>query len=229
MRVSFVIFFLITTATWLSLSDCTGKFEEYLPDEDGYPKIMKLYGDDAANFRKWFIAIALDMVENPHKGWKTRDCAGFVFYVLKEALKRHDAGWFKKTGYKGPVFEDVKKYNYPSTPLGVDIFFDGKRFVSYVTGYHLLHDNVNFISKERKDAKPGDLIFYFHPEDFFFPYHVMIYTGNGFVYHTGPIREGEGEVRYVRYDDMFDAEMSWVPSPLNPHFLGYFRLKILGD
>jgi len=216
-------------ATWLSLFDSTGKIKGYLPDEDGYPKVMKLHGEDAENFRSWFVAIALDMVNNPHKDWNTKDCTGFVFYALKEALKKHDERWFKRTGYKGPVFEDVKKYNYPDTPLGVDIFYDGEKFVPYVTGYHLLHDNVNFVSKEREFAKPGDLVFYFHPEDFIFPYHVMIYTGNGFVYHTGPEIGNEGEIRYVRYNDMLKANLSWVPSPLNPHFLGYFRLKMIGD
>lgn len=171
---------------------------------------------DSLNFRLWFVAIALDNVDNEHPTFVTKDCSGFVFYCLKEALKRHDENWFLKTGYKGPVFEDVKKYNYPNTPLGVNIFFDGEKYVSYVDGYNLLHYNVDFVSYEKAYAKPGDLVFYFHPEDPEFPYHVMIYTGNGFVYHTGP----GGEIRYVTYENMMLGDMVWKPIELNPSFLG---------
>ncbi|WP_257617314.1 DUF1175 domain-containing protein [Thermosipho melanesiensis] len=183
---------------------------------------LKLDVEDSMNFRLWFVAIALDNVDNEHPTFKTKDCSGFVFYCIKEALKKHDKDWFEKTGYKGPVFEDVKKYNYPNTPLGVNIFFNRKKYVSYVDAYNLLHYNTYFISYEKRYAKPGDLIFYFHPEDPEFPYHVMIYTGNGFVYHTGP----EGEVRYVSYENMMLGDMAWKPIELNPAFLGYYGLKI---
>lgn len=167
----------------------------------------------------------LDNVENEHSTFITKDCSGFVFYCLKEALKKHDNDWFLETGYKGPVFEDVRKYNYPNTPIEVNMFFNGEKYVSYADAYNLLHYNVRFVSYDRNYAKPGDLIFYFHPEDPEFPYHVMIYTGNGFVYHTGP----EGEIRYVSYENMVLGDMAWRPIDLNPAFLGYYRLKILSD
>lgn len=184
---------------------------------------MILDVNDSINFRLWFVSIALDNVDNEHPTFKTKDCSGFVFYCIKESLKKHDKSWFEKTKYSGPIFEDVKKYNYPDTPLGVNIFFNGKSYISYVDAYNLLYFNTEFISKERAYAKPGDLVFYFHPEDPEFPYHVMIYTGNGFVYHTGP----EGEIRYVTFKNMMYSDMAWRPISLNPSFLGYFRLKIL--
>jgi hypothetical protein len=190
---------------------------KYIPDE------MILDLNDSLNFRLWFVAIALDNVDNKHPTFKTEDCSGFVFYALKEALKKHDKEWLLKTNYRGPIFEDVKKYNYPNTPLETEIFFNGESFVSYVTAYHLLRFNIKFISFNREDAKPGDLVFFFHPEDPDFPYHVMIYTGNGFVYHTGP----GGEIRYVSFENMMLGDMAWRPITLNPAFLGYFRLLIL--
>ncbi|MBB6062749.1 hypothetical protein HNP65_001201 [Thermosipho japonicus] len=191
---------------------------------EGFSK-LSLDLSDSLNFRLWFVSIALDNVDNEHPLFKTKDCAGFVFYSLKEALKKHDMKWIKKTGYRGPIFEDVKKYNYPNTPLSVNIFFDGKDFVPYVTAYNLLMHNVEFVSFEREHAKVGDLVFFFHPEDPDFPFHVMIYTTNGFVYHTGP----GGEIRYVRFEDMMLGDMAWRPIRLNKAFLGYFRLKFLTD
>lgn len=193
-------------------------------DLDNFEK-LKLDLQDSLNFRLWFVAIALDNVENEHPTFITKDCSGFVFYCLKEALKKHDNDWFLETGYKGPIFEDVRKYNYPNSPLGVNMFFDGEKYASYADAYNLLHYNVRFVSYDRNYAKPGDLIFYFHPEDPEYPYHVMIYTGNGFVYHTGP----EGEIRYVSYENMMLGDMAWRPIDLNPAFLGYYRLKILSD
>ncbi|QTA38946.1 DUF1175 family protein [Thermosipho ferrireducens] len=184
---------------------------------------LTLDNEDSWKFRMWFVAIALDNVDNIHPTFKTRDCSGFVFYSIKEALKKHTTRWIKQTGYKGPIFEDIKKYNYPDTPSGVNIFFNGKEYVSYVNGHNLFYYNVEFISKERKFAKPGDLIFFFHPEDPKYPYHVMIYTGNGFVYHTGP----GGEVRYVTYENIMLSDISWRPISVNPYFLGYYKLKFL--
>lgn len=193
--------------------------------KSNFPDDLVLDLQDSLNFRLWFVSIALDNVDNKHKTFNTEDCSGFVFYSLKEALKKHDETWLKKTNYKGPIFEDVRKYNYPNTPLGVNIFFDGESFVSYVTAYHLLLFNTHFVSFDRNYAKPGDLVFYFHPEDPDFPYHVMIYTGNGFVYHTGP----DGEIRYVNYENMLFSDMAWRPIKLNKAFLGFFRLNILSD
>ncbi|SHH28579.1 hypothetical protein SAMN02745199_0562 [Thermosipho atlanticus DSM 15807] len=198
----------------------TGKInKEYLTE-------MLLDVQDSLNFRLWFVAIALDNVNNEHPTFTTKDCSGFIFYALKESLKKHDDNWFEKTNYQGPIFDDVKKYNYPDTPLGINIFFNGKSFVSYVNAYNLLHFNTRFVSFDRQYAKPGDLVFYFHPEDPEFPYHVMIYTGNGFVYHTGP---DNGEIRYVTFENMMLGDMAWRPIKLNPAFLGYFRLYFLSN
>ena len=208
----------ILMVIYQSLLLATGTINKF-PDE----LVLDTY--NSLNFRLWFVSIALDNVDNKHPTFKTEDCSGFVFYAIKEALKKHDNNWFEKTKYKGPIFEDVKKYNYPETPFGVNIFYDGKSLVSYVNAHHLLLFNTKFISFEKEFAKPGDIIFFFHPEDPDFPYHVMIYTGNGFVYHTGP----DGEIRYVKYENMMIGDMAWRPIRLNPAFLGYFRLLILSD
>ncbi|WP_077290028.1 MULTISPECIES: DUF1175 family protein [unclassified Thermosipho (in: thermotogales)] len=211
-----IIFFQILMVTYPVLSSITGI---------NYPKDLMLNAQDSINFRTWFVAIALDNIVKEHPTFKTKDCSGFIFYCLKEALKKHDKSWFSKTGYGGPIFEDVKKYNYPNTPYGINIFSNGDKLVSYVNAYNLITYNTDFISYDRFHAKPGDLVFFLHPQDPEYPFHVMIYTGKGYVYHTGP----DGQLRYVSYENLMLTDIAWRPIKLNPNFLGYYRLKFLSD
>src|SRR5207248_10981087 len=68
--------------------------------------------------------------------------------------------------------------------------------------------NSTFVSRDRREARPGDLLFFHQPWVQKYPYHVMIYLGRArvdaegasdwVVYHTGSSPQDAGEVRKVR-------------------------------
>jgi uncharacterized protein YfaT (DUF1175 family) len=105
------------------------------------------------------------------------------------------------------------------------------------------------LNREGGGVLPGDLIFYFNPDNPRMPYHAMIFLGewgtesaeaapgagesetdldDWVVYHTGPRETDMGEVRKVRLSTLrLHPEKRWRPVVENENFLGYFRFKIL--
>lgn len=207
-------------------------------NENGFPDVLELDKEDSENFRRWFLEIAKSQFAKKSVLWKERDCAGLVRFAYKEALKKHDDTWEKKIDFIPLTNEqkfDVKKYNYPDVPVvGVKIFkISDSEFGVFADAYHLLKYNVEFVSKDFSKAKAGDILFFYHPSSIDMPYHSMIYTGDGVLYHTGPIdssSNNEGELRYIRLDDLLkNFPIDWQPLPSNNKFLGFFRFKILSD
>lgn len=214
-------------------------------DEDGYPDCLMLDLKDSERFRNWFIWIAIDAFKSNAPLWNKDeiDCAGLVRYCAREALRKHDSYWFEKTKYTGPVFEDVEKYNYPNIPIigrrmfriSKGRFKDISDFSTFAVARLLYENSMRFVTKDVSFAAPGDIMVFFHPEDFEFPYHLMIYVGNlgtadhqGWVlYHTGPIGEGPGELRFVKYTELAKLDPSWLPNAKNKYFMGFFRFKFL--
>ncbi len=241
-------------------------------DEDGFPDVVELFGDtDRLNFRRWFCAVGESQVYEKNRRWAdiNNDCAGLIRFAYSEALKIHNARFF--SGYSAlvnPANPDIKKYNYPDVPLlGENIFRtnDGAfniddtkigelNFSPSATAGHLLLYNVVSLEKGGEGALPGDLIFYFNPDNPKMPYHVMIFLGewgtegavgedgdvgdggdinsskdyDWVVYHTGPRETDKGEVRKVRLSTLMQhPERRWRPMVENENFLGYFRFKIL--
>ncbi|PLV56050.1 DUF1175 domain-containing protein [Thermotoga sp. SG1] len=223
----------------------TMKPSEEDSDGDGYPDSLELNSEDRERFRNWFIWIALSSFKNdpPHWPRNERDCSGFVRYCVREALKKHTANWFSLSGYDGPIWEDVEKYNYPNLPLvGTKIFrikpgpYNGPdEFANFAIARILVECSMDFITKDVSQALPGDIAVFFHPQDVQMPYHLMIFVGNlntaehegWFVYHTGPLGENQGELRFVRYSELVNYDPSWAPLEINPHFLGFYRFKFL--
>ena len=213
-------------------------------DEDGYPDSLELDREDSERFRNWFVWIALAALMNDPVLWNVeeRDCSGFVRYCAREALKRHDEWWLRLTKYSGPVFEDVQKYNYPNLPLvGEKMFrivkgkFESEKDFSYfATARILVECSLRFVTKDIKKARAGDILVFFHPQDFEFPYHLMIYVGEiltkdetWLIYHTGPIGDGPGELRLVRLKELMNYDPTWRPTENNHNFLGFYRFKFL--
>jgi len=213
-------------------------------DEDGYPDSLELDREDSQRFRNWFVWIALSTLVNDPILWSTkeRDCAGFVRYCAREALRKHDGWWLRTTKYSGPIFEDVQKYNYPNLPLvGERMFrinkgkFESEKDFSYfVTARILVECSFRFVTKDVRKARAGDILVFFHPQDFEFPYHLMIYVGEiltkdeaWLVYHTGPIGDGPGELRLVRLKELMDYDPTWRPTENNHNFLGFYSFKFL--
>lgn len=222
-------------------------------DNDGIPDTAELQTYmDRENFRRWFTLIAEGQYYQLSEQWKAeqRDCAGLVRFAWREALRRHDRAWFQKMGpgYDA-VAPDVARYNLEQGPLGEKLFRtsfgsykDGEltngTFSEFADARSLKSFNVRFISRDRQDAEPGDLLFFYQPWVQKFPYHVMIFLGRAnlsgnqssdwVVYHTGSSSTDEGAVKKVELSVLdHHPNKRWRPVESNANFLGFYRLKIL--
>ena len=222
-------------------------------DNDGIPDVAELRTfEDRESFRRWFTFIAETQFYQLSDQWNNeqRDCAGLVRFAMREALRHHDRTWFQKMG---PAYEtvahDVAGFDLDHNPLGEKIFRadfgsfhdsdlrDGK-FSEFADGRTLKNFNTVFVSRDRREALPGDLLFFYQPWVQKFPYHVMIFLGapriapNGerdwVVYHTGSTATDKGTVKKLELS-LLDQhpDPRWRPGESNRNFIGFYRLKIL--
>jgi uncharacterized protein YfaT (DUF1175 family) len=222
-------------------------------DNDGIPDLAELRTfQDRDSFRRWFTAIAEIQFYQLSDQWKTeqRDCAGLARFAMREALRRHDRLWFQKMGqgYE-TVAPDVLAFDLDRNALGEKIFrtdfgsfheSDARngRFSEFADARTLRNFNSVFISRDRRQAQPGDLLFFYQPWVQKYPYHVMILLGspriapNGapdwVVYHTGSSPIDQGTVKKVELSVLdHHPDPRWRPVESNKNFLGFYRLKIL--
>lgn len=223
-------------------------------DLDGFPDAVELHSaTDRENFRSWFTAIAESQFYQASEAWNKdqRDCAGLVRFAMREALRAHDRLWFQKFG---PVIEavapDVRGFKIPDNQLGEKIFrtdygtfheddLQAGKFSEFADARTLKNYNTVFISRDPRQARAGDLIFYYQPWVQKYPYHVMIFLGapqensegaaDWVVYHTGSAPDTkEGTVKRVRLAVLAQhPDKRWRPVESNSNFLGFYRLKIL--
>jgi uncharacterized protein YfaT (DUF1175 family) len=200
-------------------------------DLDGYPDESELYGEDCRRFREWMVWIAKSQKIKYADNWKHIDCSGLIRFCAVEALKRHDSSWNDAFGSQAPNLEDVRAFNYPEVPvLGTQIFQVVDGFYGFADARNLLLYSCRKIGDDYRDGKMGDLLFFYHPQDHVFPYHVVMLTDDGFIYHTGPNDEDDGYLRLWKEDVYFDAApLIWLPVKENPSFLGVYRFKFLND
>jgi len=222
-------------------------------DNDGIPDTAELRSfQDRESFRRWFTSVAELQFYQLSAQWNVeqRDCAGLVRFAMREALRRHDRPWFQKMG---PGYEtvapDVAGFDLDHNPLGEKIFrtdfgsfhesdLRNGRFSEFADGRALKNFNSAFVSRDRREAEAGDLLFYYQPWVQKFPYHVMIFLGgphvapNGaqdwVVYHTGSSPTDQGTVKKVELSVLdHHPDPRWRPVESNRNFLGFYRLKIL--
>lgn len=224
-------------------------------DLDGIPDLVELNSfSDRENFRRWFTFIAEMQFYEMSNAWNVeqRDCAGLVRFAWREALRRHDRAWLARMGGSyTPVAPDVKAYDLDHGPFGEKLFrvdsatyepIDLKqgKFSEFADARTLKSFNVEFITRDRDHAEPGDLLFFYQPWVQKFPYHVMIFLGgqqvgepdgtDWVVYHTGPSTSDDGVVKKVRLSVLdHHPNKRWRPVETNPNFLGFYRLKILNQ
>jgi len=193
-------------------------------DEDVFPDMVELNTESERDaFREFFVEVARLQIDSPHPQFKEKDCGGLARFAYRESLKR----------------DDILPYSYPRVPLlGINIFriepggFNPEKitedFSVFASSFYLLAYNVVSLGKGEGKAKSGDLLFFFQPTSFSYPYHIMIYEGEGkVVYHTGPIGEGEGVRETTLASLRKHPDKNWHPTRDNPNFLGFFRWKIL--
>ena len=222
-------------------------------DSDGIPDVAELRTfQDRDSFRRWFTAIAENQFYQLSDQWNAeqRDCAGMVRFAMREALRRHDRIWFQKMG---PGYEtvapDVAGFDLDQNPLGEKIFrtdfgsfhesdLRNGRFSEFADGRSLKNFNSVFVSRDRREAQPGDLLFFYQPWVQKFPYHVMILLGpariapsgaqDWVVYHTGSSPTDQGTVKKVQLAVLdHHPDPRWRPVESNHNFIGFYRLKIL--
>lgn len=222
-------------------------------DRDGIPDGAELRSfGDRENFRRWFTAIAELQFYRESEAWNEgqRDCAGLVRFAWRESLRAHDRAWFRKMGAEyEPLAPDVRAYTLERGPLRERIFrtsfgtfeetdLTGETFAEFADARTLKEFNSEFVSRERDEARPGDLLFFHQPWVQKYPYHVMIFLGEArvssegandwVVYHTGASPDGAGEVRKARLAALErHPDRRWRPLVSNRNFLGFYRLKIL--
>jgi uncharacterized protein YfaT (DUF1175 family) len=221
-------------------------------DADGLPDRIELRSfDDRANFRRWFTAIAEQQFYTLSAQWNSeqRDCAGLVRFAWREALRTHDRLWFQAAGIEA-VAPDVKAFVLERSPVGEKLFrtdygafaesdLTNGKMSEFSDARTLKNHNVEFVSRDRRQAEPGDLLFYHQPWVQTYPYHVMIFLGaarqtnegaaDWVVYHTGASAKDKGEVRKARLTVLDKhPDPRWRPMQTNKHFLGFYRLKVLG-
>jgi uncharacterized protein YfaT (DUF1175 family) len=104
-----------------------------------------------------------------------------------------------------------------------------RNFATFAEAARLKDNSLAFISRSPEDALPGDVIFYLNDTESRWPYHSMIYLGNGqTVYHTGPDGNNPGIVKQMSFQELSaHPNPRWHPTPSNPYFLGFYRWRIL--
>jgi uncharacterized protein len=234
-------------------SDRVSRNELVDSDNDGIPDVVELRTyQDRDSFRRWFTAIAETQFYQLSDQWKDeqRDCAGLVRFATREALRRHDRVWLQRMG---PAYQtvapDVNGFDLDNNPVGEKIFrtdfgsfhesdLRNGRFSEFADGRSLKNYNSVFVSRDRREAQPGDLLFFYQPWVQKFPYHVMIYLGtphvspnsgqDWVVYHTGSSPTDKGTVKKVQLSVLDQhPDPRWRPIESNRNFLGFYRLKIL--
>ena len=222
-------------------------------DNDGIPNSAELQSfTERESFRRWFTGIAEMQFYQLDAQWhaEQRDCAGLVRFVWREALRVHDRAWFQKMGGGYESFApDVRSYSIETSPLCEKLFrtafgsfkatdIAAGKFSEFADGRTLKNFNTVFISRDRRQAQAGDLLFFYQPWVQKFPYHVMILIGapriapntanDWVVYHTGASPHDEGVVKKVELSVLdHHPDPRWRPTESNKNFLGFYRLKIL--
>lgn len=225
---------------------------------DGTPDFLRLDSpEDRDAFRRWFAVIAEYQALRPDKELppEINDCAALIRHSYRNALHGHDEAWFQETQLRPPeALPSVGKYGYPHTPLGAALFRvkpgvylpgDGRNgaFAEFADAKTLKSLNTFFVSRDIRQARPGDLLFYFQLEQGS-PFHSMIFIGRSqwpvegespqvddiVVYHTGPAGEKPGEMRRVRVEELLHhPSPRWRPVEGNSNFLGVYRWNILKE
>lgn len=209
-------------------------------DSDGLPDALALTDEaDRAAFVDWFVTLAEAQYAAPALPPEINDCAALLRFAYREALREHDSA--QAAALRLPVLPasgGVRKYQYPYTPLGANLFRTPAGFAEFADAETLMRLNTRLVTRDARNAAPGDLLFY-RQLDQSMPFHAMVYVGPSrleaggapvVVYHTGPIGKQPGEIRRLTLDALLrHPSPRWRPVTGNSNFLGFFRWNILNS
>jgi len=215
---------------------------------DGLPDALHLHSpEDRAAFRAWFDALAEQEAALPDDKLPPEidDCAALLRFAYREALVQHDDRWLAAQADPGRFapLVSVTQYQYPRTALGLNLFrvapgsftsadLTSGAFAQFADAHALLSLNTYRVSRDIRNALPGDLLFFRQLEQNS-QYHSMVVAGahaDWVIYHTGPIGKQKGEIRRVSTEDLLrHPDTRWRPVPGNTNFLGVYRWNLLHD
>ena len=165
---------------------------------------------DRKAFRRWFTFLAESRyyARKPLRG--VSDAEGLLAWAYHQALRPHDALWFRSV-------------ELPILPAMPSVEQSGQT----ATG-----PAPTLISRDLKDAEPGDLLLYRRSD---LESHLMIYIGQSQIVPSPKkwviyLAKSARDVHKVSLDSLReDPSPEWRPSADNPEFLGVWRLDILRD
>lgn len=192
-------------------------------------------------FRLWFAAIAESQYTAQSPAWEHLDCSGLLRFAYIQALAPKTADWFAQFPYLNPpTVQAPQAPGYPMPFISRSVFriapgsyadgdVEAGRLVGMATTYELMRYNSDYLGHSPATAERGDLMFFSHPLAEGSGYHSMVYLGDGMlVYHTGAAPEDGGEVRLLSLETLSrHPDASWHPTSGNPHFLGFYRWRII--
>lgn len=180
-------------------------------------------------FRSWVVRIATETLRRgPSPRWVHRDCASLIRFAVNETLRPHDHAWQIASGL-----------GTTTTPLPPELTLstDQQRlrnhwknhegsFGPYVSALGLIQDNTTFVSREILQAAPGDLLFFDQGSD----HHLMIWIGDGVVYHRGESSPQDHGLRAVSLEKLLHwKDTRWQPRLENANFVGIYRFSFLSS
>jgi len=164
---------------------------------------------DRKAFRRWFTFLAESRyyARKPLRG--VSDAEGLVRWAYHQALRPHDAGWFRTVELPVlPAMPSVQRYGVTPETFAPKL-----------------------VSRDIKDAEPGDLLMFRRSD---LQSHVMVYIGQSqilpspkkwVIYFANSVKD----VHKVTVDSLReDPSPAWRPMADNPEFLGVWRLDIPG-
>jgi len=193
------------------------------------------------SFRLWFAAIAEAQYTAQSPEWEHLDCSGLLRFAYVQALSPKTPEWFSRFPFlQAPRERPPAEPSYPLPHISRSVFriapgsyepgdVEAGKLVGMADTRELMQYNSVYLGHSPRAAERGDLMFYRHPLADGSGWHSMVYLGDGMVvYHTGATPEEGGEVRLLSLDALSrHPDPSWHPSPDNPHFLGFFRWRII--
>lgn len=188
---------------------------------------VRLSAEQSRAFRAWFVAILDEQSRRaPTPRWVHRDCAGLVRFSAQEALRNHDARWLAAMGWDTTRPRPPELDLQPAQRQAAGTWaLPNEQSSAYASAVAIVQNNCRLIGRERQAALQGDLLFFDQGDD----QHLMVWTGQTVVYHTGaePNASDNG-LRRLRWEQLMRwPDTRWRPTLDNRNFAGLYRFQIL--